>query len=83
MEYTVIKLDPELGRRIKIRAAETGVTMKEIVAEAMNTWLKDPEPIRQDPVEDLEGDEKKTRGVQRAALKMQERGTVAARRTAA
>lgn len=79
MEYTVIKLDPELGRRIKIRAAEMGVTMKEIVSEAMNAWLSEPE-LEPMQAEVISQDDAKTRGVRTASRK---RASVAAGRTAA
>lgn len=51
MDYTVIKLDPEMGRRIKIKAAETGVTMKELVSAVMLAWLTAAVPMTlpQDP----------------------------------
>lgn len=85
MDYTVIKLDPEMGRRIKIKAAETGVTMKELVSAVMLAWLTAAVPMTlpQDPGAAPGKEEKKGRATSTTVHRRKPSGTGDAGRTAA
>lgn len=44
VEQTIVKIDPDLHRKLKITAARTGRSMREIATEAIAVYLSTRKP---------------------------------------